>query len=56
MKTIWKTPKLVVLVKGKSNEWVLGNCKSQYGDGPEKETTGCMNVEGTAACRGHSTT
>jgi len=56
MKKTWKTPELVVLVKGTSNEWVLGNCKSQYGDGPEQTDTGCMNVGGTGACRGHSNT
>ncbi len=53
MKKEWKTPELVVLVRVRSNEMVLGTCKSQYGNGPDRTRTGCMNVTGSSACQGH---
>lgn len=56
MEKAWKKPKLVILVRGDTNEMVLGTCKMKYGDGPSQTRTGCMNVEGTGACRGHSKT
>jgi len=57
MKKKWETPVLIVLVKGHTSEWVLGNCKYQYcTTGPAVASTGCMNVGGTAACQGHSKT
>lgn len=56
MKKDWKKPELTVVTRGKSNEWVLGDCKAQYGTGPEQASTGCMNVTGGGACRGHSKT
>ncbi len=56
MKKRWNKPELTVVTRGKSNEWVLGDCKAQYGNGPEQSATGCMNVTGTGACRGHSKT
>jgi len=56
MKNKWSPPLLIVLVRGSTSEWVLGNCKYQFATGPEQATTGCMNVTGHAACRGHCKT
>jgi hypothetical protein len=53
MKKTWTTPELIVLVRVQANEMVLGTCKSQYGLGPAKTATGCMNVTGDRACQGH---
>jgi len=53
MKKKWKRPELTVLMRGKTEEWVLGTCKQQYGNGPSQSQTGCMNVGGTGACQGH---
>ncbi len=33
MKKAWEKPKLVVLVRGNSEEMILTNCKGQYGSG-----------------------
>jgi hypothetical protein len=52
MKKKWAKPEIVVLFRVNSNEVVLGNCKMQYGNGPEIARTGCMNVTGGGACRG----
>jgi hypothetical protein len=41
-------------MRGKTEEWVLGTCKIQNSLGPEVAATGCMNVTGHCACRGHS--
>lgn len=54
MKKTWIRPELIVLVRVQSNEMVLGTCKSQYGLGPARTKTGCMNVSGDRACQGHS--
>jgi len=56
MKNKWSPPLLIVLVRGSTSEWVLGNCKYQFATGPEQATTGCMNVTGQAACQGHCKT
>jgi len=53
MKKLWEKPELVVLMRLQPGEAVLGDCKSQYGKGPEIASTGCMNVTGSCACRGH---
>jgi hypothetical protein len=52
MKKKWIQPELVVLVRVQTNEMVLGTCKSQYGTGPSRGKTGCMNVTGDNACQG----
>lgn len=54
MKQPWRKPELVVLLRMRPNEVVLGDCKSQLGHGPEDtgRTPGCMNVTGWGACRG----
>lgn len=54
MKKKWIQPELVVLVRVQTNEMVLGTCKSQYGTGPSRGKTGCMNVTGDNACQGHA--
>jgi len=56
MSKFWNKPELIILIKGTRNEHVLGDCKTQYAVGPAQASTGCMNVTGTAACRGHSKT
>jgi len=54
MKKAWQKPELIVLFKVNVSEVVLGNCKVQNALGPITAATGCMNVTGHEACRGHS--
>jgi hypothetical protein len=51
-KKVWNTPKLVVLMRGKSEEAVLITCKTRPGlffVGPEGEDA-CINIEGEWPC------
>lgn len=52
MKKPWGKPKLVVLVRTKTDESVLGNCKGHSDYGPPTEA-GCTQLGGRA-CRGSS--
>ena len=56
----WKTPKLVILVRGKPQERILEFCKNLAGGpfGPGSNNPGCYVEEGTPCveCSGDSTT
>ena len=41
----WQTPKLIVLVRGKPEEWVLDGCKqTEPSSGPGNAAPGCYQV------------
>lgn len=47
MKKQWKTPKLVVLVKGLPGEIALAGCQNQYpSSGRYEHSSRCYNVSG----------
>jgi hypothetical protein len=50
MKKKWITPELVVLVRVRADERVLGACKSQTGMGPSRTRAGCRSLFGDRAC------
>ena len=53
MKKEWKTPELIVLVRVRTNEMVLGACKSRYGSGPDRSRPGCMSATAGVSCQNH---
>ena len=45
MKKTWQKPKLIVLVRGKPEERVLGACKTSTGGGPVSDEGSCRANE-----------
>ena len=53
MKKAWKRPKLIVLVRGKSEETVLVICKYiGLVSGPKVNNLNCLNPPCTSTCEG----
>jgi len=50
-KKTWQKPVLIILVRNRPEEAVLGTCKLQSGSGPFEF---CMMPAGGAACQGAS--
>lgn len=50
-KKAWVSPELIVLVRSKPEEAVLGSCKMLAGgSGPDNANSACMTTCGIAAC------
>ena len=42
-KKIWKKPELIVLSRGRPDEWVLRQCKLKYGGSPAWGHGNCLH-------------
>lgn len=56
LKKKWSKPKLIVLVRGKPEEWVLSNCKGLVAGSPNNTAANCgvnlspLRVIGCTVC------
>ena len=53
MKKSWRRPKLTVLARGRSDEYVLDGCKTSAGGagGAESSNHGCRKIAGCGVCK-----